>query len=112
MNDWEGFTAQQREANLKKAGWGADALKGSAVSAVAIAARVGGSELLPFIVARGGAYVLASSVLAPIATVAGILWAAHDLAGPGYRVLRPIVLTIALTRQRLRDERIAAAFRD
>jgi uncharacterized protein YaaW (UPF0174 family) len=78
-----------------------------------VAVRLGGPQLLAFVVARGASYALAASVLGPVAAALGIVWAAYDLAGPSYRVLRPTVLTIvAVTRQRLREERAAAAFRD
>ncbi len=54
----------------------------------------------------------AALVVTPIAIVAEILWTAYDLAGPGYRVLGPVVLTVALTRQKLRESRAGAAFED
>jgi uncharacterized protein YaaW (UPF0174 family) len=112
LEDWEVLSQEQREEVLRKAGWDLSALKGGAMSAAGVAVRLGGRQLLTFMAARGAGFALAASVFAPVAPALGILWAAYDLAGPGYRVLRPTVLTIAVTRQRLRDERVAAAFRD
>lgn len=58
------------------------------------------------------AAVPAVAALAPVVAVAGAAWAIYDFAGPSHRVLGPAVALIALTRQFLRDQRMAAAFRE
>jgi hypothetical protein len=51
----------------------------------------------------------AAAIIAAAALAAAV---AHHLAGPGYRVLRPAVLTVAIARQHLRDQTLAANFGD
>ena len=112
LQDWGKLTPVQRDAALGKAGIDLDGARGGLMAVAGGLARLGGQELLAFLAARGAGYALAATVFAPVATVLGTIWAAYDLAGPGYRVLRPVVLTVAYTRQRLRDERMASAFED
>jgi uncharacterized protein YaaW (UPF0174 family) len=59
---------------------------------------------------RGAA--AAVPVVGPVLATLGTAWAAYDLAGPGYRVLRPATLMIAYHRRRLREDSVAEAFRD
>jgi hypothetical protein len=110
MKDWENLSPKQREEMLRKAGGNTSAARGFAFAAIGGAVRAGGPDVLALAV--GG---VAGAVLAPVAAVVGLVgagWAAYDLAGPGYRVLRPITLSVALTRRRLRDQRAASVFGD
>ena len=114
LENWESLPPEQREAVLQKAGFDLTALKGGAFAAAAGLARLGGSELLGLLAARAG-YGVAAVALPPVALGVGILgtlWSAYGLAGESYRVVRPVVMIIAHTRQRLRDERLARAFED
>ena len=112
MTDWERLAPEQREEVLKKAGIDINAAWGGVAAAAGGLVRLGGEQLLAFLAARGAGYALAATIFAPVATVLGAIWTAHDLAGPSQRVLRPLVLTIAHTRQRLRETQSAAAFQD
>ena len=112
LKDWEKLTPTQRQAVLAKAGADFGVAQGGALAAAGGAVALGGEELLAFLAARGVGFAAAGTVFAPAALVLGTLWAAYDLAGPSYRVLRPVVMTIGYTRQRLRDERAADAFKD
>ena len=112
LRDWENLSPEQREEFLRKAGLDLSAALGGAAVAAGGLVRLGGQQLLAFLAARGASYALAAAVFAPVATVLGSIWVAYDLAGAGYRVMLPVTLTIAHTRQCLRDERVAAAFRD
>lgn len=112
LADWERLSPEQREDILKKAGIDIGAARGGLAAAAGGIVRLGGEQLLAFLAARGAGYALAATVFAPVATVLGAVWTAHDLAGPSQRVLRPVVLTIAHTRQKLREAHVAAAFQD
>jgi uncharacterized protein YaaW (UPF0174 family) len=112
LEDWEKISPEQRGKALQKTGLDLSAVKGGILATAGGVAGLGGQQLLSFLAARGASFTLAATVFAPVATVLGVAWATYELAGPGYRVLRPAVLSIALTRQRLRDERITAAFGD
>lgn len=109
LDKWESLTPEQREEALRRAGLDAGAVKGVVVAGVGGLAHLGAQELLALLVSRGAALI---PVIAPFAMAVGVLWAAYDLAGPGYRTLLPAILIIAVTRQRLRDERADTAFRD
>jgi uncharacterized protein YaaW (UPF0174 family) len=80
------------------------------VAAAGGMAGLGARQLLAFLAARGAG--AAVPFVGPVLTAVGAAWAAYDLAGPGYRVLRPATLLIAFHRRRLRDERASLAFRD
>ena len=112
LNDWEKLMPAQRQEVLAKAGVDFGAARGGALATAGGVAALGGEELLVFLAVRGAGFAVAGTLFAPVAFVLGTLWAAYDLAGPSYRVLRPVVMTIAYTRQRLRDERAANAFKD
>ena len=112
LDDWEKLSPAQRQDVLAKAGVDFGAAQGGALAAAGGAVALGGDGLLAFLAARGVGFAVAGTILAPAALVLGTLWAAYDLAGPSYRVLRPVVMTISYTRQRLRDERAASAFKD
>jgi hypothetical protein len=107
---WEELTPAQREAAVKKAGIDVSAAKGGMVAAVGGMAHLGARQLLAFLATRGAG--AAVPFVGPVLTIVGGVWAAYDLAGPGYRVLRPATLIIAYHRRRLRDARAASAFRD
>lgn len=110
LNAWEQLTAEQREAAMKEAGLDLGAAKGAAVAAAGGMAGLGARQLIAFLAARGAG--AAVPFVGPVLAVLGTAWAAYDLAGPGYRVLRPATLVIAYHRRRLREERLASAFRD
>lgn len=110
MDAWERLTPTEREAAMKKAGINADAARGGLVAAAGGIAGLGARQLLAFLAARGAG--AAVPFVGPVLTAVGAAWAAYDLAGPGYRVLRPATLLIAFHRRRMRDERTASAFRD
>ena len=112
LTDWESLTPERREEILKEAGINTDTARGGVAAAAGGLVRLGGEQLLAFLAARGAGYALAATIFAPVATVLGTIWTAHDLAGPSKRVLRPLVLTIAHTRQKLREAQTAAAFQD
>lgn len=95
---------------MRKAGADMDALRGAAAAGAGGIWVLGGAELLALIGVEAAGWVLAGAILAPLAVVAGMLWAIVDLSGPGYRVLRPAALTIAYTRKRLREAWINAAY--
>lgn len=109
---WEKLSPKEREEALRRAGDNINAARGGLAAALGGIIPLGGEGLIAFLAARGASYALAATVFAPVATTLGAAWAAHDLAGPAFRVLRPAVLTIGFTRQRLRDERAASAFED
>lgn len=52
----------------------------------------------------------AAPIAAAAAAVIGAGYTVFELSGPAYRVVRPVVLLVASSRQRLRDERNASAF--
>jgi hypothetical protein len=110
MDAWERLTPAQREAAMKKAGVDAGAAKGGMVAAAGGMAGLGARQLLAFLATRGAG--AAVPFVGPVLTAVGAAWAAYDLAGPGYRALRPATLVIAFHRRRLRDERAASAFMD
>ena len=111
LTNWEALSPEQREAALREAGINVNAVRGGFGAAVGAAARLGGPELIALL-GEGAAITFAATILAPIAATLGTIWAAYDLAGAGYRVLRPVALLIAFTRQRLRDQRAANIFQD
>jgi hypothetical protein len=109
IEDWEALSPVQREEALQKATReNPRASMGNAMSVAGIAALLSGRQLLSFLAAGRGGYALATTVFAPVVTASAMLWAGYDLAGPSYRVLRRVVLTIAYTRQRLLGERANA----
>lgn len=110
MEAWERLPPDKRKAAMKEAGVDADAARGGMVAAAGGLAGLGARQLLGFLAARGAG--AAVPFVGPVLTAVGAAWAAYDLAGPGYRVLRPATLVIAFHRRRLRDERAAAAFQD
>lgn len=110
LDAWEHLTPAEREAAMKKAGVDLGAAKGAAVAAAGGVAGLGARQLLAFLAARGAG--AAVPFVGPLLAAIGAVWAAYDLAGPGYRVLRPATLVIAFHRRRLREERAASAFRD
>ncbi len=110
LDAWERLTPAEREAAMKKAGVDASAARGGMAAAAGGMAGMGARQLLTFLAARGAG--AAVPFIGPVLTAVGAVWAAYDLAGPGYRVLRPATLVIAFHRRRLRDERAASAFRD
>ncbi len=107
---WEHLPLAEREAAMKKAGLDLGSAKGAVVAAAGGAASLGAPQLLAFLAARGVGAVV--PFVGPVLAAVGTVWAAYDLAGPGYRVLRPATLMIAYHRRRLREERLASAFRD
>ena len=112
---WESLKPEQREEALRKAGINLNPARGgvgAAFGAAGMAARMAAPELLALIIGEGAVVTFAAAILAPIAAAIGTVWAAYDLAGPSHRVLRPVALIIACTRQRLRDQRAADAFQD
>ena len=110
MEAWERLTPAEREAAIRRAGGSAGVAKGAAATAIGVLEAVGVRQMLSAIVPRvAGAAV---PVAGPLLIAAGAAWSAYDLAGPGYRVLRPATLLIAFNRRRLRDARVAAAFQD
>lgn len=109
---WESMSPGQREKALREAGVDTSAARGGVTAAAGGLVRLGGDKLLTFLAARGVGLATAATVVAPLATVVGAAWTTHDLAGPSHRVLRPAVLTIAHTRQKLRDARAAGQFED
>lgn len=110
LKDWENLPAEKRENVIEEIGGTVEPLRGALLAVPG--AGVTAAQLLGFIAARGLPFALGGAVLAPVVTAVAALWTIFELAGPGYRVLRPVVATIALTRRRLRDERAARAFRD
>lgn len=110
--NWERLSQLQREEAMRAPRRGMDSARGAVSMAAGILARLVAQKILPGLGAKGVGAAFAGTVFAPAATVLGGAWAAYDLAGPGYRVIRPVVIKIAYTRQRLRDERAAAAFRE
>ena len=126
--DWEVLNREQRAAKLREAGMrgkSAIGLIGSIPAlAINVASRLGvaaGAEAAGGAAAAAGgtaaagtgiAAVMATAapVVAALAAVAGTGYTIFELSGPAYRVIRPVVLLVAYTRQRLRDERNADAF--
>jgi hypothetical protein len=110
LDTWERLPPAEREAAIKKAGAHAGAARGGMVAAAGGLAGLGARQLVAFLATRGAG--AAVPFVGPLLAAVGTAWAAYDLAGPGYRALRPATLIIAFHRRRLRDERAAAAFRD
>jgi len=110
LKDWEDLAPEKRAAIIEELGGSVEPLRGALFAVPGVG--VTGAQLLGLIAARGLPFAVGGAVLVPVVTALSSLWIAYELAGPGYRVLRPVVTTIALTRRRLRDERAATAFRD
>ena len=110
LKDWEDLAPEKRAAIIEELGGSVEPLRGALFAVPGVG--VTGAQLLGLIAARGLPFAVGGAVLVPVVTALSSLWIAYELAGPGYRVLRPAVATIALTRRRLRDERAATAFRD
>lgn len=108
---WDALSPAQREAALKEPGADKGAAPGGLLAAAGSVFALGGEQILAQIALRGAAAAVAGP-FAAVAAVAGGGWAAYSLAGPSHRVLRPVVLHIALTRQQLRLARAAAAFEE
>lgn len=106
LHNWEALDPERRADIVKEAGATFGAVPGGLAAVGSAAAQFGGLRLAALLPAKLGAGVM----LAPVVLALGVAWSAHELAGPGYRVLRPVTLGIALTRLRLRDERAAATF--
>jgi len=112
LADWEQLDPEQREESVQKAGaaWGASSSVLALIASLIVES--GAIRLAGYLPTKVIAATVTGAPFAPVATVLGAAWVGYDLAGPGYRVLRPIALTIALTRFRLRDGGAAAAFGD
>jgi len=119
LSQWESMTPEQREVAISRSsgsikaarGIGAGAVGGGLAAAAefagGIAANIGGKQLIEMVAGRAG---FAGLGILGVALGAGL--AAYDLAGPSYRVLRPVALAVAMTRQKLRDEALADIFRE
>lgn len=114
LTDWEAMDPQRRADSVGEAGGTLGALLPGGIGAVGSAiARFGTSKLAALLPAKLAAGAAIGATMVPVAlALATAAWTAHELAGPAHRVLRPVALTIALTRFRLRDERAAAVFGD
>ncbi len=115
LAEWEKLSPEIREDALRRTGGAREAAKGGPLLATGSLVSAGSAQIATFLAARGASYAAAATVLAPLAIVlgaVGAVWAAYDLAGPAFRVLRPLALTIAYSRNRLCDGRAAAAFED
>lgn len=118
MADWEELEPEEREKKMKEAGGDLDAAIGGGVAVVGgVAAAIG--PLAGFLAARAApaaaglvAAAPVAAVLAPLLTVGGALYAAYSAGGPAYRVLQPVGVVVALTRQSLRAEALRKAFED
>ena len=112
LSAWEQMPPDEREAIMTKAGMDLSAARGAAAGVATIAARgavrAGAEQLIRFL----GARFASSAVpfIGPFLVAATTAWSAYDLAGPGYRVLRPAALLIAFHRRRLRERRLISAF--
>lgn len=122
LSRWEQMTSGEREEVIQRSGakfdaaWGgALAAGGGAMAATEAMLVAGGPRLLSFLASRLAPLAIAAPAVpfvAPVLTVLGAAWAAYDLAGPAFRVLRPVALTVAFTRRRLREARSARAFEE
>jgi hypothetical protein len=113
FSDWEKLSPDQRQTKLNEAGFDATAFRGAGLGVFGGITALSAEELLAFLIARGSssaAGAVGTVFLPPLAIILGMLWTSYDLAGPAYRVIRPIALNIALARWRLREERVAAAW--
>ncbi len=110
LADWERMSPADRAAKIRESRGDIGAAPGGALAALGLGGALGGAELLALVGAEGAGVALGAAILWPAVVAAGVLQIAYSLAGPGYRVLRPVALHVALTRQRLRDARIAASF--
>jgi hypothetical protein len=110
LEAWESLSPEKREEKLRAAGMDLGAGRGAGLGAAGGVAALGAEELIAFLLARGLSFAAGAAVLAPVVAILGVLWAGYDLAGPAYRVIRPVVLNIAWTRWRLREKRVAAAW--
>lgn len=110
MEAWERLTPAERETAIRQPGGSAGVAKGAAAAALGVIEAVGVRAMLAAIVPRAAGSAV--PVAGPLLIAVGAAWAAYDLAGPGYRVLRPVTLLIAVNRRRLREARVAAAFQD
>lgn len=110
LASWDQMSSDQREAAVKKAGVNFKVLQGGAMAAVGFALRMAVPDALALGAVPVGA--IGAALVGPLLGGIGLVWAGYKLSGPSYRVLYPITLTIADHRWRLRDARMAAAFRD
>lgn len=108
MATWETLTAEQREEAMRSTPAFSKLVRRGAVPALGTVASVGGR----FLFGRGLPLVAGATAFATIATAMSALWMGYELAGPAYRVLQPISLSVAYTRVTLRHQRLADAFRD
>ena len=111
LKNWEELSPEDRQERIDKAGSDFDAARGGLLAALGVA-YLGGDALLSIAGARVAGAVAAGTIIAPVAVALGAGWTAWDLAGPSLRIIRPAALVVAFTRQCLRDERIANAFKD
>jgi len=114
---WERMSPKERREAMLKAAANLNIMAGAGAGGLGVGAyalaeniaglamNLGAKQLLEFAAARVGV-----AALGVISLALGAGWMAYDVSGPGYRVLSPAAITIAFTRQRLRDEAIAAAF--
>ena len=103
LSNWDQLAPEEREKILTKSNWDYQAGRGVLATAAGTLAKLGSRELI----ALGGSFIASAGVVVP---VMGALWTAYDLAGPNYRVIKPVVLTIGYTRRRLRDKRIRLGY--
>lgn len=117
LEDLEKLSPADREKKLKEASGSLSPAWGASATALSGALSWGAEAFLSFLARQVSATAVTAAgataaVVTPLAIVAAVLWTAYDLAEPGYRVLGPAVLTVALTRQKLRESRAGAAFED
>src|SRR5262249_12883943 len=100
---------EERKAVMHKASLSFQTGRGLALPAVGAAleaaASLGGRQLIQALLGRAG-----FAGLGIIGAALGAAWFAYDLAGPARRVPRPVVLTVSLARQVLRNSALAEAF--
>lgn len=115
LANWNAMTREQQEEALRQAGanLGAAAGGGFAAAGGTMAAMEAAAA---FLAPRGAAALAAAApfaaVLAPVATALGTGMTLYSLAGPSQRVVRPVAVSIALTRRILRDLDLASSFKD
>lgn len=109
--NWESLTPEQRKDALDKAGLNkADYAKAVGGLVSGSAARVGVGPATAMLGLQGAAVTAVSAAIIPLTLALTAAWTGYVTAGPAYRVLKPVALTIALTRRQLIDARAAQAF--
>jgi uncharacterized protein YaaW (UPF0174 family) len=109
--DWENLTPEKRREVLEKAGLNpSDYAKAVGGLVGGTAVRAGVAPAAAMLGLKGVAVTAVSAAIMPVTLALAAAWTGYVSAGPAYRVLKPVALSIALTRRQMLDARAAQAF--